>query len=201
MTLPSSVSVECPICKHEALHEVLTGKVGGKAQTVFETTVKCKQCGHVHHAVLTVQKPVDIPVVVSWLRESVKSTIALDPDEVLSVEDEVMCGEDPVLITSIESKGARVKCARAGDIQTIWGKKFDKVRVPFSINHHGRSYSDHVMALPDEEFFIGDMMKVGKHEIVIHSIKIKERSLRIGGACARDIVRVYANIVRKSTSH
>lgn len=201
MTLPSSVSVECPICKHESLHEVLTGKVGGKAQTVFETTVKCKQCGHVHHAVLTVQKPVDIPVVVSWLRESAKSSIALDPDEVLSVGDEVMCGEDPVLITSIESKGARVKSARAGGIQTIWGKKFDKVRVPFSINHHGRSYSDHVMALPDEEFFIGDMMKVGKHEVVIHSIKIKERSLRMGGACARDIVRVYANIVRKSTSH
>lgn len=201
MVLPSSISVECPICKEESLHEVLSGKVGGRAQTVFETTVRCRQCGHVHHAVLTVQKPVDIPVVVSWLQESARSSISLGPDEVLSLGDEVMCGENPVLITSIESKGARVKKARAGEIQTVWGKKFDKVRVPFSVNHHGKSFSEHVLAVPDEEFFIGDMLKVGKHEVVIHSIKIKDKSLRIGGACARDIVRVYANIVRRRTSH
>jgi len=201
MALPSSVMVECPICKQESLHEVLSGKVGGKAQTVFETTVRCRQCGHVHHAVLMVQKPVEIPVVVSWLGESARSTVSLGPDEVLSVEDEVMCGEEPVLITSIESNGARVKRARVRDIQTVWGKKFDKVRVPFSVNHHGKSFSEHVLAVPDEEFFIGDMLKVGKHEVVIHSIKIEDKSLRIGGACARDIVRVYANIVRRITSH
>jgi len=195
------VSVECPICRQESLHEVLAGKVGGKAQAVFETTVKCRQCGHVHHAVLTVQKPVEVPVVVSWLHESIRSSISLGPDEVLGVDDEIMCGEEPVLITSIESKGARVKRAKAGDIQTVWGKRFDKVRVPFSVNHHGRSFSEHVLALPDEEFFIGDMLKVAKHEVVIHSIKIKDKSLREGGVCARDIVRVYANIVRKSTSH
>lgn len=201
MSIPSSVSVECPICKQESLHEVLAGKMGGKTQTVFETTVKCRQCGHVHHAVLMVQRPVEIPVVISWLNESVRSSITLGPDEVLSVEDEVMCGADPVLVTSIESEGARVKRARAADIQTVWGKKFDKVRVPFSINHHGKSFSEHVMAVPDEEFFIGDMLKVGKHEVVIHSIRVKERSIRVGSASARDIVRVYANIVRRSTSH
>jgi uncharacterized Zn finger protein len=201
MALPSSVSVECPNCRQESLHEVLSGRMGGKAQTVFETTVRCRQCGLVHHAVLTVQKPVEIPVVVSWIRDSVKSSIALGPDEVLSVDDEVMCGEEPVLVTSIESKGARVKRARAGDIQTVWGKKFDKVRVPFSVNHHGKSFSEHVFAVPDEEFFIGDMLKIGKHEVVIHSIRVKERSIRTGGASARDIVRVYANIVRRSTSH
>lgn len=201
MALPSSVSMECPNCRQESLHEILSGKMGGKAQTVFETTVKCRQCGHVHHAVLKVQKPVEIPVVVSWIRDSVRSSITLGPDEVLSVDDEVMCGEEPVLVTSIESKGARVKRARAGDIQTVWGKKFDKVRVPFSVNHHGKSFSEHVLAVPDEEFFIGDMLKIGKHEVVIHSIRVKERSMRTGGASARDIVRVYANIVRRSTSH
>lgn len=201
MAIPSSVAVECPVCKQESLHEVLSGRVGGRTQTAFEATVRCRQCGHVHHAAMTFQKPVEIPVIVSWLHESVRSSIVLGPDEVLSLNDEVMCGEEPVLVTSIESKGARVKRARAGDIQTVWGKRFDKVRVPFSINHHGRSFSEHVMAVPDEEFFIGDMLKVGKHEVVIHSIKVKDRSLRTGGACARDIVRVYANIVRRSTSH
>lgn len=201
MTLPTSVMVECPVCKEETLHEVLSGKVGGKSQTVFETTVKCRQCEQVHHAILKVAKPVELPVIISWLTESVKTSIQLGPDEVLSVDDEIMCGEEPVLVTSIESNGARVKKAKVSKIQTVWGKKFDKVRVPFSISHVGKTYAEHVLAVPDEEFFVGDMMTVGKHEVVIHSIKIADKSLRTGGALARDIVRVYASLVRKSTSH
>jgi len=201
MTLPTSVMVECPVCKEETLHEVLSGKVGGKSQTVFETTVKCRQCEQVHHAVLKVAKPMELPVIISWLKESVKTSIQLGPDEVLSVNDEIMCGEEPVLVTSIESKGARVKKAKVSNIQTVWGKKFDKVSVPFSVSHVGKSYAEHVLAVPDEEFFVGDMLTVGKHEVVIHSIKIADKSLRTGGALARDIVRVYASIVRRSTSH
>lgn len=201
MTLPTSVMVECPVCKEETLHEVLSGKVGGKSQTVFETTVKCRQCEQVHHAILKVAKPMELPVIISWLKESVKTSIQLGPDEVLSVNDEIMCGENPVLVTSIESKGARVKKAKVSNIQTVWGKKFDKVSVPFSVSHVGKSHAEHVLAVPDEEFFVGDMLTVGKHEVVIHSIKIADKSLRTGGALARDIVRVYASIVRRSTSH
>jgi len=53
---------------------------------------------------------------------------------------------------------------------------------------------------PDEEFFIGDMIDVGKRSVVIHTIKTNSRTLRKGAAIARDIVRVYANIVRKTSS-
>ena len=199
MTVPTSIMVECPVCKEETLHEVLSGKIGGKAQTVLESTVKCKECGHIHHSVLKAEKPVELPVVVSWLDKSQRSTLILGPDEVLSVEDEVMCGDEQVIVTSIESKGARVGRAKARDIQTVWGKRFDKVRVPFSISHVSKTFSDHVLAVPDEEFYVGDILKVGNHEVVIHSIKIKDKSLRMGGAKARDIVRAYANIVRKTS--
>lgn len=192
--------IECPICRAETLHEVLSGRLGGRAEAVLDSTVKCRACGHVHHAVLKVEKPIEVPVVVSWLDKSHRTAIALGPDEVMALDDEIMCGEDPVLVTSIESNGARVRQAKARDITTIWGKRFDKVKVPFSVSHLGRSYSDHILAVPDEEFFIGDILKVGKNEVVIHSIKVKDKSLRTGGACARDIVRVYANIVRR-TSH
>lgn len=148
---------------------------------------------------IKIEKPVPIPVIVSWIDKSSRSTISLGPDEVLSVDDEIMCADEPVLVTSIESKGARVTRAKAKEIDTVWGKKFDKVRVPFSISHLGKSFSEHVLAVPDEEFYIGDILKVGRHEVVIHSIKIKDKSLRTGGASARDIVRVYGNIVRKTT--
>lgn len=198
MTVPSSIMVECPVCRCETLHEVLHGKVGGKAQTVLESTVRCKECNQVHQAILKVDKPIAVPTIVSWLQDSKRSSMLLGPDDGLTVGDEVMCGDEPVQITSIESDGARVGRAKARDIQTIWARKFDKVRVPFSVSQRSKSYSEHVLAVPDEEFFVGDILKIGSHEVVIHSIKIEDRSLRTGGARARDIVRVYASIVRRT---
>lgn len=198
MTVPTSLLVECPGCKEETLHEVLSGKVSGKAQSVLDATVRCRECGHVHHVTLKADRPRDIPVIISWLDKSTRTSVSLGPDEVLSVDDELMCGEVPVLVTSIESKGARVKKAKVAYIDTIWGKKFDKVKVDFSISHHSRTYSEHVMAVPDEEFFVGDMMTLSRREVVIHAIKTHEKVVRRGGALARDIVRVYANVVRKS---
>jgi len=197
MTTPASISVECPICKEETLHEVLSGKMGGKAQAVMDSTVRCRQCGQVHHIVVKCEKPVEIPVIISWLTQSKKSSISLGPGEVVCVEDEIMCGDEPVLVTAIESKGARPRKAKARDIETIWGKRFEKVRVMFSISQAGKSFSEHVLAVPDAEFFVGDMITFGKREVVIHTIKTKGRVLRKGGAPAREIVRVYGNIVRK----
>ncbi|MBU1158397.1 MAG: hypothetical protein KKE24_03560 [Candidatus Thermoplasmatota archaeon] len=195
---PASISAECPICREETLHEILTGKVAGKAKAVLDCTAKCRQCGQVHHITLSEDKPVEIPVIVSWLKDSKKASVVFGPDEVIFVDDEIMCAETPALITSIESKGARVKRCKAKNIDTIWAKKFDKIRVPFSINHQGKSYSDHVMAVPDEEFIIGDMVEISKKQVVIHSIKLENRVFRRGSALARDIVRVYGNLVRKT---
>jgi len=199
MTVPSSVMVECPTCCSETLHEVLSGRMSDKSVVVMDSTVRCRQCGHIHHVVMKIEKPIPVPVIISWVDKSSKSAISLGPEEVLSLDDEIMCADEPVLVTSIESKGARVKRARAREIDTIWGKRFDKVRVPFSVSHQGKSFSEHVLAVPDEEFYIGDILKIGNHDVVIHSIKIKDKSLRTGGACARDIVRVYGNIVRKTS--
>lgn len=200
MTIPSSIMAECPVCKCETLHEVLHGKMGGKAQAVFESTCRCKECSQVHPVILKVEKPIEVPIIVSWLKDSKRATITVGPDDALSIEDEIMCGDEPVQVTSIESNGARVRRAKARNIQTIWARKFDKVRVPFSVNRKGKSISEHVLAVPDEEFFVGDILKVGKHDVAIHSIKIEDRSLRTGGARARDIVRVYASILRKTDS-
>ena len=199
MTTPTSVMVECPTCKEETLHEVLAGRVSGKNASVLDSTLRCRACGQVHHVILKSEKPVSVPVVVSWLTESDRTSIVLGPEEVVSVDDEIMCGELPVLVTSVESDGARVKLAKAKDIDTIWGKRFDKVKVPFSINHHGKTYSEHLIVSPDDEFFIGDLMEVGKRDVVIHTIKIADKSLKKGSAFAREIVRVYANIVRKTS--
>lgn len=198
MTVPASVLVECPQCKAETLHEVLSGRMGGKSVAVLESTVRCRGCGHVHHVTVKTAKPVEVPVVISWLQESSRSRIVLGPEEVLSVGDEVMCGEMPTMVTSIESNGARVKSARADRIDTVWAKRFDKLKIPFSVNNHGRTFSDFVMAVPDEEFCIGDILELDKKPVVIHSIRVKERTIRTGSALARDIVRVYGAVMRRT---
>jgi uncharacterized Zn finger protein len=198
MTVPASVLVECPQCKCETLHEVLSGRMGGKSVSVLESTVKCKECEHVHHVTVKSAKPVEVPFVISWLETSSRGKVLLGPDEVLSVGDEVMCGDIPTLVTSIESKGARVKSTKASRIDAVWAKKFDKLRVLFSINNHGKTFSDFMMAVPDEEFFIGDILEFQKKQVVVHSIRIQERTIRKGSALARDIVRVYGAVVRKT---
>jgi uncharacterized Zn finger protein len=198
MTVPASVLVECPQCKDETLHEVLSGRIGGKSVAVLDSTVKCRNCGHVHHVTVKSVKPVEVPFVISWLEQSTTGKVLLGPDEVLSVGDEVMCGDLPTLVTSIESNGARVKSCKVSRIDNVWAKRFDRLKVPFSVNRHGHTFSTFVMAVPDEEFFIGDIIELEKKPVVIHSIRIKERTIRRGSALARDIVRVYGAVVRKT---
>ncbi|UCE81440.1 MAG: hypothetical protein JSV94_03235 [Methanobacteriota archaeon] len=200
MTTPTSVKAECPVCKGETLHKVLSGKISGRNTRVLDSTVKCRSCGRIHHVVLKSEKPISLPVIVSWLKESRRLSITLGADEVISVDDEIMCGDLPVLVTSIETRaGKRVDTCGAKEIAAIWAKRFDKVKVPFSINHHGRTYPEHKIVAPDEELFIGDMMRVGKKDVVIHAIKTESKTVRRGAVAARDAVRVYANIVRKTS--
>jgi uncharacterized Zn finger protein len=198
MEVPSSISIECPLCHKETLHEVLSGRVTGKAENVLESTVRCKECSQVHHVVLRSEKPVEVPVIISWVDESVKSSVTMGPDEVLRVGDEFMVGELPVQVTSIESKGARVRQCVVRDIETVWGKRFEKVRVPVSVGHGGKTYSEHILAAPDEEFAIGDILDVGRRESVVHTIKTRRGVVRSGSVPARYIVRVYAHTVRRS---
>jgi len=200
MSVPSSVMFECPVCKEETLHEVLSGRVGGKTEAVLDSTVKCRQCGHVHHMVLKVEKPIEVPVVVSWLKESKKTVVTLGPAEVLCVDDEIMCGELPVMITAIEKGGSRVRRAKARDIVTVWAKRFDKIHVHFSVNKSGKTFAEVVEAVPDEEFFIGDILTIGGRDVVVHSIKLRNHSIRTGSALARHIIRVYASVIRKTNS-
>ena len=114
MTTPTSVMVECPSCKEETLHGVLAGRISGRGAKVLDSTVKCRACGHIHHAVMKGDKPVSVPVVISWLTESTRSSITLGPDEALSVDDEIVCGELPVLVTSIDRRGHASTSARRG---------------------------------------------------------------------------------------
>ncbi len=195
LAIPNSIYIECPNCGEKTLHEVLKGKMS-KGGDVLETTVKCQNCGTVHSAVVREPKAVSVPIIVSEMGRSKRFAFEFGGDELVSIGDELFVGDANVIVTSIERGGLRVESAPAGEISTIWAKRYDNVRVKISVNKTSKTLAAEITALPDEEFYVGDIFTVGKDEVVVHTIKTSTGTVRSGGAAARDIIRIYAKCMR-----
>ncbi len=196
MNLPSALYVECPSCREETLHRVIKGKIGEKKGYIVDALVKCSKCGHKHSTVIRTEKSITIPVIVSELDSSRKAEIELQEGEFIDVGNEYILGRGTIKITAIETKGGRVKSSVAKDVATLWAMKFDRLKLKMSINKGSRTLARTIWALPDEEFFVGDVMRIKGVNVAIHSIKTKNGQIKSGGAEARDIVRLYAKIIR-----
>lgn len=199
MSVPNVIYLDCPSCEEHAVHEVLKGKLGKKQETL-EATVKCQECGHTYSTVVREPEVINVPIIVSALGSSKKEQIDLEAGEMISINDELFLGETHLLVTALECDGRRVEHCAVENIDTIWAKKFDKVVVKISINKHTRTIPTQIEAMPDEEFYVGDLMTVGKENVVIHNIKSKEGVVRRGGVPARDIVRIYTKAVRTTNA-
>ena len=184
------------MCNEETKHKVLKGKLGKRRDITFDATVQCSQCYHVHHVLIKEKKPISVRVIVSWLDKSKKKRIQLDPDDVIKLGTELQMDEYPILITGIESEGRRVKSAKASAITTLWAKRFDKVQVHFSIPKGSRTLSKTILAVPDEEFSIGDIVDIDRKAVVVCKIKTEDRMVTRGSAMASEIVRIYGKFLR-----
>ena len=199
MSIPNSLYLDCPSCGEKTLHEVLRGRMS-KGGDVLETTVKCQECQQVHAAVVREPKSVLLPLILSDMGTTKKMEFEFGEDEMVSVGDELFVGDANVIITAIEKGQGRVLESPAKEAKTIWVKRYDKVRVKISVNKTSKTLAAELNALPDEEFFVGDILTVGRDEVVIHSIKTREGMVRQGGVAARDIVRLYAKSARVTYS-
>jgi len=197
--VPNAIYVECPDCGEETLHEVLKGRLGKDGSTL-EATLRCQECGRVHPAVVREGRTIRVPVIVSDRKESRRAEVELPEDEELRVEDELQLDDLPIIISSLEREGARVSRALAKDVTAIWAKRFDKVHVKVSINDVHKTIPAEVDALPEEEFFVGDLMTIGRYDVVITQIKTRDAMARRGAVMARDIVRIYAKRARTTCS-
>ena len=197
MNVPGSVYVECPFCGEETRHLVIKGKIREKNGSLsFEGTVKCSVCGGVHSAEIREDPPMKIRAVISDGKESEKTSLELSPEYMLCVGDELIAGDIPVRVTSIESGGKRKDHAHVRDIDSVWLKRYDRVNVKFSINRGDKTVSKKISAVPDEDFLIGDSFQIDRDMVVIHKIKTRYGFVQEGSVKARDIVRVYAKRIR-----
>jgi uncharacterized Zn finger protein len=197
MTVPNALHNDCQNCGERTIHEVLKGRLS-KGQDVMEATLRCNVCGTVSNVVVREPKPVMVSTIYSDMGQSRREQIELAEDEEVQMEDEMFVGDMPVQVTGIEVEGRRVMRAHANEIGTLWVKRFDKVRVKVAINKVHKTLSVDMDALPDEEFIIGDLMQVGREEVVIHYIMTKEGMAKRGSVPAREIVRIYTKAVKSS---
>jgi uncharacterized Zn finger protein len=154
----------------------------------------------VHSSVVREPKSVKLPLLLSDLGTTKRMESEFGEDEMVAVGDELFVGEVQVVVTAIERGEARVLESPAKEIKTIWAKKFDKIRVKISVNKTSKTLAAELTALPEEEFFVGDILSIGRDDVVIHNIKTKEGMVRQGGVAARDIVRIYAKSARTTYS-
>jgi len=197
MTVPNALQLECQNCGDMTVHEVLKGKMG-KAQDVIEATVRCETCGTITNVVVRAPKVLDVQVIISDMGQSTKGSVELAEDEEVEIGEEMFVGELPVIVSAIECSGRRPTKAPASEITTLWVKRFDKVRIKVAVNKVQKTLSIDLEAAPDEEFYVGDLMTVGRDEVVIQYIMTTMGMVRRGMVPARDIVRIYTKKTRNT---
>jgi uncharacterized Zn finger protein len=200
MVAPSALVLKCAHCGEVVPHRVLRGKVGGKDEIVFEGVVRCSKCDAVSNVVSREPKPISVPLIVSWLERSERTSLEFSPEEAVAVGEDLDLGDMKIRVTAIESGGRRVSEAAAKAIATLWAKRIDQVRVKFSVNKGNRTVPHEVLAAPDEEFEVGEIVDLGKDRAVVHHIRTRQRTVREGRVAADEIVRMYGRVVRERTS-
>ena len=183
--------LECPDCDDYTTHEVLRGKVG---KATFEGTFRCAECGRTFSTTLR------IPVVISDGPVSEKSVTELEEDEILAIGDEFFLEDGRRLrVCSIDlGNEQRKKKAKTQDIKTIWAQQFDVLNLKVTINDNRKSYSRRIEGEPDDEFLIGQVLALSDMECYIHAIKTRDRLVTKGTVEARDVVRIYGKMKRKT---
>ena len=197
MELPGSLYLECEECGEETLHEVLKGRASEKGGAVrLSATVKCAGCGKVRRVSMREGGEKKVNAILSDSSLSQRMQVALEPDSAVSVGDTIMANGLPCLVTSIEVGGRRPLNAGAGEITTLWLKRYDKVRVKVSINWGKRTVARELWAAPEEEFERGDVVTVGDIKVLVHSIKTPAGKVHRGSVKARLIRRLYGREVQ-----
>lgn len=195
--VPDIIYFDCPDCREITGHDVLKGKIG---KASMEATLRCQECSRVFTTTLNLPKIIPAKIIVSEGPDSEITSIDLESDDLLMVGDEFFLDDGRrVKITALElSDGRRPNKSQATEIATIWAIFFDVINIKVSINDVQKTYARYLESEPDDEFYVGQTLGFGDIDCLIHSIKVKDRMIRRGSAEARDIVRIYGKLRKRS---
>lgn len=183
----------CPTCNEDTEHEILKESTGNML-------VKCLNCGNIRNVSKEPEpKEIRVKAIISIERDSMKGTIELTEDEIISVGDLLAADTEDgeslgVEVSSIEIDDKRVSSAQACDIGTIWARVVDRVILKVSY-HDGRATIPlYVEYGGEDDIVIGETYKSGQYRYKVTHIKLRNGAMmRKEGwkAYARKIKRVY----------
>ena len=185
------IILPCPSCGGECEHLLVDDS--------RNPVVRCTICGHTHRRVPVKEEPeIPVRVIVSQEGESRVCSASLEPGEFVAVGDFLAaeCGDEVsgVEVTSIESKGKRVKRVRARDASALWTRAIDQVVVRASVHKGWVTSPVSVVCEGGEEFAVGASWTFGPLPFRITHIKLRNgKVLRKDGqrAPARSVKRTY----------
>lgn len=194
---PDSIVYVCSDCGEETEHQILRGRMG---RATLEGTFRCNECGKITSETIRIPEIIEVPVVYSDGDVSEQARTTLESNDIVELEDEFEMDDGRyVCVTYIEvADGRRVKRAVATDIRRLWVKRFDVLSLKVSVNDVGRTYPLRIEAEPDDEFVVGSLLRFEDFDCMIHAIKTKHSLVKHGSAEARDIVRIYGKIRKKT---
>lgn len=195
--MPDTIVYMCPDCDDDTEHQILKGRMG---KATIEGTFKCNECGKVTSETIKIPALLEVPVVYSDGEVSETTVTTLESNDIVQLEDEFELDDGrPVCVTYIEvGEGRRVKRSIATKIRRLWVKRFDILSIKVSVNDVGKTYPLRVEAEPDDEFVVGTLLRFDDFDCFIHAIKTKGNLVKHGSAEARDIVRIYGKIRKKT---
>ena len=80
----------------------------------------------------------------------------------------------------------------------MYAQQFDVLNLKVTINDNRKSYSRRIEGEPDDEFVIGQVLTLSDMECYVHAIKTREKLVTKGTVEARDVVRIYGKMKRKT---
>ncbi len=197
MSSREDLDAECAVCEEVTEHSIVHIQKG-IGREGLEYTLRCNECGHVQKKMMEEEKLIEAAYVLSDEGISSKGRTKLFSDEIVSTGEEIYLGDKRGIVTAVDTKEGRRSSARADDVVTIWAKSLGRKLVRVSVNRGSKTLSVKVEAEPEEEFSIGDIIGTDMGDAVITKIKTSGRMVERGGAEAKDIVRVYAKMMRES---
>ncbi len=160
--------------------------------------MQCITCRSIHSTHIPIERPLSVQAIISDGKASTRTRMEVPHDEILTVDEELFHDGHNLIITSLESKGRRVVSSASKDIDCIWFKVFDHVKVKVAIVKGAVTRSYTLDASPDEEFCVGDILEVGGSTVMIDKINIERGTIYSSDRPieARDIKRVFTKLVR-----
>lgn len=191
--IPSFIYFECTLCGEPFPHEVLKGRNIRKGdQSFLDCTIKCNGCNFVHKECIPSLKELTVPLIISDGKESLQTSIRLESEDSLNIGDQLIWDEYPVKITRLELDHQHsVEKCKANQVQTIWSKRYDRVKLGVSLNRGQKTTSMYFWCEPDCEMSVGDNINIDGMDITIIKIKVKKDGKPREGAMAGEIARLY----------